>query len=194
MEENNENKTETTTTTTTTNTTAEKKQNWFKAHMAVCIVSVIVVIAAVVAIVLLVNNKGPQSPEKVMETYVEAMKEGNVDKLMNIMDIKGACAWAKCGRNPEKLEEAYNSISDEDAKKYETTARTGLETAMKLLSAFGNVEMSINKMETPKELGKNLYSVKANVNIKVSVFGVEQEQTQDMSVVVYNGKYIGEAK
>ncbi|MBO6232996.1 MAG: hypothetical protein J6N78_02915 [Clostridia bacterium] len=204
MEENSTEKTNTTettntntnTTTTTVNNTAstEKKSNWFKAHMAVCIISVVVVIAAVVAIVLLVNNNGGKSPEDVMKTYVEAMQEGNVDKLMGVMDLKGAYAWSKCGRNANKLEEVYKSVSDDDVKKYESTAKSGLESAMKLLKTFGSVQISIAEMEKPEELAKDLYKVKAKVNIKVSVFGVEQEQKQDMSIAVYNGRYIGEAK
>lgn len=180
--------------TNTTNTTTEKKTNWFKSHMAVCIISAVVVIAAVVAIVLLVGNKGGQSPEDVVKTYVEAMQEGNADKLMNITDVKGACAWTKCGRNVSKFEETYNSISDEDAKSYEKTAKTGLETAMGLLKSFGGVQISLNNIEKPEEMAKNLFKVKATMKMKVSVFGVDQEQDQDISLVVYNGRYIGEAK
>ena len=178
----------------TTNTTTEKKTNWFKSHMAVCIISAVVVIAAVVAIVLLVGNKGGQSPEDVVRTYVAAMQEGNTDKIMNITDVKGACAWAKCGQDASKFEDEYNKISDEDAKSYEKTARTGLDTAMGLLKTFGGVEMSINNIEKPEEMAKNLFKVKATVKMKVSVFGVDQEQDQEMSLVVYNGRFIGEAK
>ena len=175
-----------------TNTTStETKQNWFKAHLVVCIISIVVVIAAVVGIVLLVNNNGGQSPEKVIETYVAAMQEGNVDKIMSMTDVKGACAWAKCGRDASKFEEEYNKISDEDAKSYESTTKSGLEAAIGMLKAFGGVEMSINSIEKPEELAKNLYKVKANVKMKVSVFGVNQEQEQDIMLAVYNGRFIG---
>lgn len=176
--------------TNTTNTTTEKKTNWFKSHMAVCIISAVVVIAAVVAIVLLVGNKGGQSPEDVVKTYVEAMQEGNADKLMNITDVKGACAWTKCGRNASKFEETYNSISDEDAKAYEKIFKTTIEATLKL----AKIEMSIKNIEKPEEIAKNLFKVKASVKTKFSVFGIEQEQDQDISLVVYNGRYIGEAK
>lgn len=202
MEENSTEKTNTTettntnTTTTTVNNTAstEKKSNWFKAHMAVCIISVVVVIAAVVAIVLLVNNNGGKSPEDVMKTYVEAMQEGNVDKLMEVVDVKGFYAWMKCGQKAEKFEETYNSISDEEAKKYESTAKSGLEAGFKILKAFGKFEMSINNIEKPEELAKELYKVKANLKVKASVFGVEQDNNQEKSIMVYKGRYIGEAK
>ena len=177
-----------------TNTTTETKTNWFKSHMTVCIVSAVVVIAAVVALVLILGNKGGQSPEEVVKTYVAAMQEGNSDKIMKVTDVKGVCAWEKCGRNAAKFEETYNGISDDEAKKYESTAKSGIDAAMGLLKSFGGVEMSINNIEKPEELAKNLYKVKANVKMKVSVFGVDQEQDQDMSLVVYNGRYIGEAK
>ena len=175
-----------------TNTTTETKTNWFKSHMTVCIISAIVVIAAVVAIVLLVGNKGGQSPEDVVKTYVAAMQEGDADKIMNITDVKGT--WSKCGGDASKFEETYNSISDEDAKSYESTAKSGISTAMGLLKSFGGVEMSINNIEKPEELAKNLYKVNANVKMKVSVFGVNQEQDQDMSLIVYNGRFVGEAR
>lgn len=177
-----------------TNTTTETKTNWFKSHMTVCIISAIVVIAAVVAIVLLVGNKGGQSPEEVVKTYVAAMQEGDTDKIMNITDVKGVYAWSKCGGDASKFEETYKSISDEDAKSYESTAKSGISTAMGLLKSFGGVEMSINNIEKPEELAKNLYKVKANVKMKVSVFGVNQEQDQDMSLMVYNGRFVGEAR
>ena len=173
-------------------TNTETKQNWFKTHMAVCIVAVVAIVAVVVAIVLL-TGKGGQSPEKVMETYIEAMKEGNVDKIMNITDLKGVYAWSKCGRDASKFEETYNSISDDDVKNYESTARSGLDAAIGMLKSFGSLEMSINNMDKPVELAKNLYKIKANVKMKVSVFGVNQEQDQDIILAVYNGKYIGEA-
>lgn len=65
---------------------------------------------------------------------------------------------------------------------------------MGLLKSFGGVEMSINNIEKPEELAKNLYKVNANVKMKVSVFGVNQEQDQDMSLIVYNGRFVGEAR
>ena len=176
----------------TTKTTTDGNQNWFKSHIAVCAISVIVVIAAVVGIILLVNNKGGQSPEKVMETYVSAMQEGNVDKIMGITDIKGVYAWAKCNRDASKFEEEYKNTSDEEVKSYESTAKSGLEAAIGMLKTFGNIEMTINNMDKPEELAKNLYKIKANVNMKVTVFGVEQKQDQDIVLAVYNGKYIGE--
>lgn len=177
-----------------TNTTTETKTNWFKSHMTVCIISAIVVIAAVVAIVLLVGNKGGQSPEDVVKTYVAAMQEGDADKIMNITDVKGACAWTKCGGDAEKFEETYNSISDADAKTFESTAKSGISTAMGLLKSFGGVEMSINNIEKPEELAKSLYKVKANVKTKASVFGLNQEQEQDIELIVYNGKFVARAR
>ena len=170
----------------------ETKQNWFKSHMAVCIVAVVAVAAVVVAIVLL-TGKGGKSPEDVMKTYVDAMKEGNVDKIMSITDVKGVYAWAKCGRDASKFEETYNGISNDEVKGYEETARSGLDAAIGMLKSFGDLEMSINNMDKPVELAKNLYKIKANVKMKVSVFGVNQEQDQDIVLAVYNGKYIGEA-
>ena len=180
--------------TNTTNTTTEKKTNWFKSHMAVCIISAVVVIAAVVAIVLLVGNKGGQSPEDVVKTYVEAMQEGNSDKIMNVADIKGLYAWAKCGGDTSKFVEYYNKISDDEAKSYEKTAKTVFDTAMGFSKSFGGIQMSINNIEKPEELDKNLYKVRANVKVKASVFGVAQEQHQDITLVVYNGKLVGQAK
>lgn len=177
----------------TTNTT-EVKQNWFKSHMPVCIIAGVVVIAAVVVVVFLLMNNGGQSPEKVVETYVQAMQEGNVDKLMNITDLKGAYAWYKCGKKAEKFEETYNKISDNDIKSYEKTFKSGLNTAFGMLKSFGGVQISINNMGKPEEISKGLYKIKANIKMKVSVLGTEQEQDQDLSLAVYNGKFIGDAK
>ncbi|MBO4293785.1 MAG: hypothetical protein J5881_05315 [Clostridia bacterium] len=177
-----------------TNTTTETKTSWFKSHMTVCIISAVVVIAVVVALVFILGNNGGKSPEEVVKTYVAAMQEGNSDKIMSITDVKGVCAWEKCGRDASKFEETYKSISDDEAKKYESTAKSGLDTAMGLLKSFGGVEMSINNIEKPEELATNLFKVNANVKMKVSVFGIEQEQDQNMSLVVYNGRFIGEAK
>ena len=178
-------------TNTTTTTTTETKQNWFKAHMTVCIISAVVVIAAVVAIVIIVNRT--LTPEDVVKTYVAAMNEGKIDKIMNIADFKGACAWAKCKNDASKFEEEYKKCSDDDAKTYEQITKSTLETAMKIVKNIGKLEMSINNIETPEELAKDLYKVKASVKMKVSVFGVNQEQDQDIALIVYKGKYVCEA-
>lgn len=179
---------------TKTTESTETKQNWFKSHMTLCIICAVVVIAAVVAVVLLVNNNGGQSPEEVVKTYVAAMQEGNTDKIMDMTDIKGAYAWYECGGDAEKFEEEYNKISDSEINSYKDTFKSGIDSAMGMLKAFGGVEMSINSIEKPEELAKGLYKVNANVKMKVSVFGTNQEQDQDLSLAVYNGKYIGEAK
>ena len=134
-----------------------------------------------------------KTPEKVMETYVQAMQEGNVDKVMEMTDLKGAYAWAMCGRDPQKFEEQYNKISDDEINSYRDQIKSGLDAAIGMLKSFGSLEMKINKMEPAQEIGKGLYKIKANVKMKVSVFGVEQEQDQDIVLAVYNGKYIGEA-
>ena len=161
--------------------------------MAVCIISVVVVIAAVVAIVLLVNNNGGKSPEDVMKTYLEALQEGNTDKLVNIIDSKGAYAWVKCNGKAEKFEEAYNSISDSEVDAFDGMFKLGLKTTLTATKG-AQVEITINKIEKPEELAKGLYKVKANIRVKGSAFGISQDKNRDISIVVYNGKYIGEAK
>ncbi len=174
--------------------TAQPKQNWFKAHMKVCIISAVVVIAAIVLIVLILNNIGSKSPEDVMKTYVEAMQEGNVDKIMKITDTKGVLAWENCGENASEFEEEYKNISDEEAKEYEKKTKDDFEIGMNFFKTLGGkVEITINNIETPEELAKDLYKVKASIEINSSVFGVDQEQEKkDITLVVYKGKYIGE--
>ena len=49
-------------------------------------------------------------------------------------------------------------------------------------------------MEKPEQLANNIYKVKANVKVKVAIFGINQEQNIDVSIAVYNGKFIGECK
>lgn len=178
---------------TKTTESTEVKQNWFKSHKTACIIIAVALVAAIVAVVLVFTlNKG-QSPEKIVETYVEAMNEGNVDKIMDMTDIKGAYAWYTCGRDASKFEEEYNKISDAEINSYKDTFKSGLESAIGMLKAFGGVEMKINSMEKPEEVAKGLYTIKANTKMKVSVFGMDQEQDQDLVLAVYNGKYIGEA-
>ena len=127
-------------------------------------------------------------PKAIFNTYVEAMKEGNADKMMNVTDVKGALAWNNCGRDANKFIDAYNSISNEEADSYKETAKSSLDSAMSIIKAFGGVEINLKNVEEPEELGNNLKKVKGNITMKV--LGMEQDQT--ITLVTYNGKYIGE--
>lgn len=169
----------------------ETKQNWLKANAKVCIIGVVAVLAIVAVVVVLMMNQ-KDSPEKVIESYISAMQNGDVDAMMEIMDLKGAVAWESCGKDPEKFMEEYNKISDDDVKAYESEFRSTMESSMQMLQNFGGLELSINKIETPEKLANDLYAVTANVKMKVTVLGMEQNQEEDMSIAVYNGKYIGE--
>lgn len=163
------------------------KPSFFKAHGVAIIVTLLVIVAAAAAIIFFVMNN-QSGPEKVFNTYVDAMREGSSDKIMDITDIKGAMAWAKCNKNPNTFIEKYNSITNEQADKYRDTTKSSLDAAMSLLKVFGGVEINVKNMEKPVDLGNNLYSVKGQITIKV--LGMEQDQT--ISVVTYNGKYIGD--
>lgn len=168
-------------------TTTETKPNFFKAHLGIIITCVVIALVAVAAIFIFMNNKSG-SPEDIFKTYVEAMKEGSSDKIMDMTDVKGALAWSSCGRKPEKFIDEYNSITNEKADEYKETAKNSLDSAMSIIKAFGGVEINLKNIETPVDLGNNLYKVKGNITMKV--LGMEQDQT--ITLVTYNGKYIGE--
>ena len=174
---------------TTTTNTADKKENWFKTHLPLVIACVVLVVALGVGLFFLLGNKA-DTPEKIAEKYVEAMSEGNSDKLMNIMDIKGAYAWKKCNGNTDKFVEEYNKVADVDVNSYKDEIKKSLDAAMGMLKAFGGVSIKMKNVETPQELSKGLYKVTANMEMEA--FG--QKQDQATTLIVYNGKYVGEAK
>ena len=168
-------------------TTTETKPNFFKTHGIAILVCVLVIALAVGAFFIFKNVSGG-NPKDVFNAYVEAMKEGNSDKIMNVTDVKGALAWNNCGRDKDKFIDAYNSISNEEADSYKDTTKSSLDSAMSIIKAFGGVEINLKNIEEPESLGNNLYKVKGNVTMKV--LGMEQDQS--ISLVTYNGKYIGE--
>lgn len=169
----------------------EKKENWFKKNWKVCAIAAVVVVAiAAIVVVILMNQK--DSPEKVMESYVKAMGDANVDEMVKITDLKGAYAWEKCGKDPSKFAEEYKNAASVDMGAYEGEFKNSLESGLAMLKSFGGIQITINKIEQPEKLADNLFAVKANVKMKMSFLGKEQEQDQDMSIAVYNGKFIGE--
>lgn len=174
---------------TTTTNTAEKKEKGFKKYLPLVIVCVLLVVALGVGLWFLLGNKA-DTPEKIAEKYVNAMSEGNADKLMDIMDIKGAYAWKQCNGNTDKFVEEYNKVNDSDVNSYKDEIKKSLDSAMGMLKAFGGVSIKLKNVETPEELTKGLYKVTANMEMEA--FG--QKQDQGTSLIVYNGKYIGEAK
>lgn len=180
--------TETTETTETVNNTETTKTETKKGNTVLCAVIAIVVIAAIVAGVyfLVVNKSG--NPEEVAKKYVEAMNEGSADKIIEITDAKAALAWKNCDGDIEKFEEELNKVNDEDANSYKDELKNSLDQAMAMLKAFGGVTLELNNVEKPVDMGKGIYKVTANV--KMAVFG--QEQEQDINLATYNGKYIGE--
>lgn len=169
----------------------EKKENWFKKNWKVCAIAAVVVIAIAAVVVVLLMNQKP-SPEKVMEAYVNAMAEGNVDEMMKVTDLKGAYAWEKCDQDPSKFAEEYKNAANIDMSSFEGELKSSLESSLGMIKSFGGVEITINNIEQPEKLADNLYGVKANVKMKMTIFGMEQEQDQDMSIATYNGKFIGE--
>ena len=173
--------------TKTTTESTEKKQGWLKSHLALCIICVVIIAAVVVGVYFVMQNQA-DTPEKVAEKYVTAMKEGNSDQIMQITDIKGAYAWDKCGKDASKFIEEYNKTSDDAVNSYKDELKSSLDSAMAMLKAFGGVNISLKNVETPVELSKGLYKVKANMEMEA--FGMKQDK--GTSLLVYNGKYIGE--
>ncbi|MBP3801231.1 MAG: hypothetical protein J6I85_04255 [Clostridia bacterium] len=175
--------------------TNEPKTNWFKTHKKQCIIGVVAVVAIVAVVVVVLMMMNSNSPEKVMETYVKAMSSGNSDELVKITDLKGAAAWGKCNHDPEKFLDEYNKISDDEAKGYEKEVKSALDAATSLFTTLGSkFTMETSNIEKPEQLANNIYKVKAKVKIKVSIFGINHEQDVDLSIAVYNGKFIGECK
>lgn len=165
----------------------ENKQNWFKAHAALCIICLVVIVAAVVGVYFLMQNQA-MTPEKVAENYVAAMNEGSADKIIEITDLKGAYVWDNCGKDASKFIEEYNKTSDVDVNAYKDKLKNSLDSAMAMLKAFGGVKISLQNIETPEELATGLYKVQANMQMEA--FGMQQDQS--ITLVTYNGKYIGE--
>lgn len=171
-----------------TKTTETTKTETKKGNTVLYAVIAVVVIAAIVAGIyfLVVNNSG--NAEEVAKKYVEAMNEGSADKIIEITDEKAALAWKNCDGDVEKFEEELNKVNEEDANSYKDELKNSLDQAMAMLKAFGGVTLELNKVEKPEDMGKGIYKVTANV--KMSVFG--QEQDQDINLATYKGKYIGE--
>lgn len=169
----------------------ENKENWLKKNWKVCVIALVAVVAIAAVVVFIIMNQKP-SPEKVMESYINAMASGNVDDMMKITDLKGAYAWEQCGKDPAKFEEEYKKVAGLDTSSYEEQIKSTLESGIQMLQSFGGLKMTVNSMGTPEKLADNLYAVKANVKMKITVLGMDQEQDQDMSIAIYNGKFIGE--
>lgn len=149
-----------------------------------------VALVAVIAVVLVFMMNNGNNPKKVMETYIQSMSNGDIDSLMKVVDVKGVLAWENCGKNPEKFLEEYNKISDTEVKDSEEKVKTALKSGSQILKSVGDLEMKVNKVEEPEKIGENIYRVKANVHIKVTAFGLSNEQDRDFKIVVYNGKFI----
>ncbi|MBR3002655.1 MAG: hypothetical protein IKF38_03710 [Clostridia bacterium] len=172
-----------------TNTTAEKKQGWVKQHLALCVIILVILVAAGVGAYFLFANQGA-SPEEVATKYVEAMSEGNTDKLLEITDLKGAYAWEKCENDINKFKEEYKNAPEDEINSYKDKMKSSIDTAMGMLKTFGGVKITLKNVEKPESLGNGIYKVKANMQMEA--FG--QSQEQELKLVVYNGKYIGETK
>ena len=169
-----------------TNST-ELKTNWFKSHLAICVICAVLIIAAVVGVFLFMSNQG-DSPEDVAKKYVQAMNDSDSNGIVAITDIKGAYAWEKSKFNKDKFLEVYNSTSDADVEKYKDTFKNSLDSAMALAKVVGGLNFTLKDVEKSEELAKGLYKVK--VNMTMTTLG--KEQTQSTTLVIYKGKYIGQ--
>lgn len=161
-----------------------------KTNSNVWIIGAIALVAVIAVVLVFMINNGANNPKKVMETYINSMSSGDIDSLMKVVDIKGVVAWENAGKKAEKFLEEYNKISDQDVKDNEEKVKNALKAGSEILKAVGDLEMKVNKVEEPEKIAENMYRVRANVHIKVTAFGLSNEQDRDFKIIVYNGKFI----
>lgn len=162
----------------------KQKNGKVNKKILIYIICVLVLIGAGVGIYLFIANKAG-NPEKLAQTYIEAMKESNSDKIMQITDAKAACAWEKCEGDAQKFKETYKNVSDDEVNQYKNKMKESLDAAMSMLKTFGGVQITYKSVEKPEEISNGLY--KCKVNMEMEVFG----QQQELIMVIYNGKFIG---
>lgn len=138
---------------------------------------------------------GEAAAKEAIESYIVAVNKADAKKIMKCIDIKGTMAWQECDEDGDYFLEAYKDVDDEDVKEYEEIAQESMESMCESIEEdYKEYSIKVKKIKEVEKLAKDLYSVKAQLEVKtMSNYDEAEEDTDTLEFIVYKDKIISEA-
>lgn len=160
----------------TSNVTSEetKKGGFLKNKKMLIIVAIVAVIAIIILFNVFGNTKG--KAKNVVKQYVKAMDNCDAKKMIKLVDPYGAYVFGKLDEDDyEDFWDEYKEFVKEKDDDYDDVKESYKESLEKdnikdakeaLEDIFDDAKIKIKKISSVKKVGKNLYKVKAKIEMK----------------------------
>ena len=153
-------------------------------RIGILLIAIIVIIVLIVVIANWIKN----SPIRLVENYLSAAEQGDVDKQEKMIDFAGMYAWEECDEDVDDFYDIYKDVSDNDVE--EKLNDWGYENKEDYIKSiiYGDDNISYNISGDPdmEKIGKNMYEVEAKIEIDDD--GYEFDETWRFTI--YKNKII----
>lgn len=146
---------------------------------------VLAIILVIVMIVFLVKWV-KKSPIRVVEKFIEASEDEDIEKLEKLFDFKGFVAWNECDEKVSKFKDEYKKTEDDDID--DLLEEWGYDDRSDYLESmlYGGADLEIKGEPTSNKKDNGIYKVKAK--IKVDDDGYKFTETWEF--IIYKNKVI----
>ncbi len=132
------------------------------------IVTIIFVLVILLGVIVGIVNWVKKTPERVVKKFVKAANNGDEDKIIDLIDVKGRYAFEECDRDDDEFKDEYKTVTDEEVEEYLEEDLDGIE--YNWLDDFTSFEdydsIEIKKIKKVKKLDGNIYKVRAKVEFE----------------------------
>lgn len=159
-----------------------------------------IAVAVVAVIIILITLLGG-GPKKAVKNFVNGMNSKNASKIINSIDFAGSEAWKYSydpddfsGEDYKEFIENYKDVDKDEIKDQQEEMKETLEygfTEMK--DKYKSFKMKIESFKSKEKIGKNMYAIKARVNLAVESNDEESDEidtTKTATFIVYKNKIV----
>ena len=156
---------------------------------------------AVVAVIIILIALLGGGPKKAVKKFVSGMNSKNASKIINSMDLAGSEVW-KYSYDPEDFSEEeyeefiedYKDVDKDEIKDQQKEMKETLEDGFEEMEdEYKTFKMKIKSFKSKEKIGKNMYTVKAKINLVVVPNDEDEEEidtTKTATFVVYKNKIV----
>lgn len=179
----------------------KEKSNVAKKRVIALIVLIIVLIVAVVGGAMVVdrNKKNKLEEEKVgnirniVNEYFDAHNNYDIDKYLNILDLKGGVAFEKCDGDLSKFNDTYESVSEEEIEVYRNAKKNEMDMFKSLRTeTLDYCTTELNNIKSYEEVSDVDGMIKVDIDTteKFAYQGNETVKEKEAICYIYKDKMV----
>lgn len=156
---------------------------------------------AVIAVIIILITLLGGGPKKAVKNFVSGMSSKNASKIISSIEFAGSEAW-KYSYDPddfseedyEEFIENYKSVDKDEIKDQQEEMKETLEDGFAdIKNEYKSFKMEIKSFKSKEKIGKNMYTVKAKINLVVVPNDEDEEEidtTKTATFIVYKNKIV----